>query len=78
MQLAQEWRTWFGSKIQKRGTDFFTACGDPGSNAVKRWNKFFVVACLVAIFLDPLFFFLFSVIPVSIFNLKYSFVQVLS
>ncbi|BFG26279.1 hypothetical protein CerSpe_125530 [Prunus speciosa] len=31
---------------------------NPHTKAVRQWNKFFVIACLVAIFLDPLFFFL--------------------
>lgn len=34
---------------------------NPHSKMVKRWNQFFVISCLFAIFVDPLFFFLFSV-----------------
>lgn len=30
---------------------------NPHTKAIRQWNKFFVIACLVAIFLDPLFFF---------------------
>lgn len=33
----------------------------PHAKIVQQWNKFFVISCLVAIFVDPLFFFLFSV-----------------
>ena len=31
---------------------------DPGSEAMARWNHVFLVACLIAMFLDPLYFFL--------------------
>ncbi|KAJ6881649.1 cyclic nucleotide-gated ion channel 20 [Populus alba x Populus x berolinensis] len=31
---------------------------NPHAQAVQKWNKFFVISCLVAIFVDPLFFFL--------------------
>eukprot|EP00250_Pteridium_aquilinum_P014076 c21762_g6_i2 orf=1-768(-) len=31
---------------------------DPNSKFVQQWNKVFLVSCLVALFLDPLFFFL--------------------
>ncbi|KAH7302346.1 hypothetical protein KP509_23G068600 [Ceratopteris richardii] len=31
---------------------------DPNSNFVQQWNKIFLVSCVVALFLDPLFFFL--------------------
>ncbi|KAK0586892.1 hypothetical protein LWI29_014011 [Acer saccharum] len=34
---------------------------NPHAKIVQQWNKFFAISCLVAIFLDPLFFFLFSV-----------------
>eukprot|EP00249_Psilotum_nudum_P024564 c29222_g2_i2 orf=140-2212(+) len=34
---------------------------NPHAKIVQRWNKFFVITCLVAIFVDPLFFFLLSV-----------------
>ncbi|KZV34776.1 putative cyclic nucleotide-gated ion channel 20, chloroplastic-like [Dorcoceras hygrometricum] len=33
----------------------------PHTKAVQKWNKFFVISCLFAIFIDPLFFFLLSV-----------------
>ncbi|KAF3339397.1 putative cyclic nucleotide-gated ion channel 20 [Carex littledalei] len=33
----------------------------PDSKVVQQWNKFFVISCLVAIFIDPLFFILLSV-----------------
>uniref|UniRef100_A0A0E0HMJ9 Cyclic nucleotide-binding domain-containing protein n=1 Tax=Oryza nivara TaxID=4536 RepID=A0A0E0HMJ9_ORYNI len=33
----------------------------PHDKAVHRWNQFFVISCLLAIFNDPLFFFLLSV-----------------
>ncbi|KAH7529420.1 hypothetical protein FEM48_Zijuj05G0182200 [Ziziphus jujuba var. spinosa] len=34
---------------------------NPHAEVIQKWNKFFVIACLVAIFMDPLFFFLLSV-----------------
>ncbi|KAF5187296.1 Cyclic nucleotide-gated ion channel [Thalictrum thalictroides] len=34
---------------------------NPHNIVVQRWNKFFVISCMVAIFVDPLFFFLLSV-----------------
>jgi cyclic nucleotide gated channel, plant len=33
----------------------------PHAKAVQQWNQFFVISCLIAIFIDPLFFFLLSV-----------------
>ncbi|KAJ1379564.1 RmlC-like jelly roll fold [Sesbania bispinosa] len=37
----------------------------PHAEAVQQWNRFFVIACLVAIFVDPLFFFMLSAIKDS-------------
>lgn len=34
---------------------------NPHTKVIQQWNKFFVISCLVAIFIDPLFFYLFSV-----------------
>ncbi|XP_071901936.1 probable cyclic nucleotide-gated ion channel 20, chloroplastic [Coffea arabica] len=34
---------------------------NPHAKVVQRWNKFFAISCLFAIFLDPLFFFLLHV-----------------
>ncbi|CAN1856294.1 Probable cyclic nucleotide-gated ion channel 20, chloroplastic [Linum perenne] len=34
---------------------------NPHAKVVQKWNKFFVISCIVAIFVDPLFFFLLSV-----------------
>lgn len=31
---------------------------DPRGQKIRRWNKIFLVACLVSLFVDPLFFFL--------------------
>ncbi|KAJ6832844.1 putative cyclic nucleotide-gated ion channel 20, chloroplastic [Iris pallida] len=33
---------------------------NPHTKVVQKWNKFFVISCLVAIFVDPLFFFVLS------------------
>ncbi|WVZ20802.1 hypothetical protein V8G54_008124 [Vigna mungo] len=35
---------------------------DPGSEIVLKWNRVFIVSCLVALFVDPLYFYLPSVI----------------
>ncbi|KAL2555265.1 putative cyclic nucleotide-gated ion channel 20 [Forsythia ovata] len=35
---------------------------NPHAKVVQRWNKFLVISCLFAVFLDPLFFFLLSVL----------------
>lgn len=34
---------------------------NPHAKVVQQWNKFFVISCLFAVFLDPMFFFLLSV-----------------
>ncbi|XP_060669986.1 probable cyclic nucleotide-gated ion channel 20, chloroplastic isoform X2 [Ziziphus jujuba] len=34
---------------------------NPHARVIQKWNKFFVIACFVANFMDPLFFFLLSV-----------------
>ena len=39
---------------------------NPHARVIQRWNKFFVISCLIAIFVDPLFFFLLSVQKVMI------------
>lgn len=45
---------------------------NPHAKVVQQWNQFFVISCLVAIFVDPLFFFLLSVQEVlSIFSLHF-------
>ncbi|CAA2981001.1 probable cyclic nucleotide-gated ion channel 20, chloroplastic isoform X1 [Olea europaea subsp. europaea] len=41
---------------------FIPGVMNPHAKIVQQWNKFFVISCLFAIFLDPLFFFLLSVI----------------
>eukprot|EP00250_Pteridium_aquilinum_P026681 c33415_g1_i1 orf=551-2575(+) len=51
----------FGGARQGWSKVFRFAVVDPNTKFVRNWNKFFVIACLIAIFLDPLFFLLFSV-----------------
>ncbi|XP_021292078.1 probable cyclic nucleotide-gated ion channel 20, chloroplastic isoform X4 [Herrania umbratica] len=34
---------------------------NPHAKVVQQWNQFFVISCLMAVFIDPLFFFLLSV-----------------
>ncbi|KAJ7520604.1 hypothetical protein O6H91_19G012800 [Diphasiastrum complanatum] len=48
---------------------------NPHTKLIQRWNKFFVISCLIAIFLDPLFFFLLSVdqtVYCIVFNVTFS------
>ncbi|XP_057247070.1 probable cyclic nucleotide-gated ion channel 20, chloroplastic isoform X2 [Beta vulgaris subsp. vulgaris] len=35
---------------------------NPHARVIQKWNKFFVISCLVSIFVDPLFFFVLSVL----------------
>lgn len=42
---------------------------NPHNKLVQQWNKFFAICCLVAIFVDPLFFFLLYVNKVCLFLL---------
>nr|CAD1825097.1 unnamed protein product [Ananas comosus var. bracteatus] len=52
---------------------------NPHTKVVQQWNKFFVISCLVAIFIDPLFFFLLSVEQVDkCIVLNWSFATVLA
>jgi hypothetical protein len=48
---------------------------NPHAKVVQQWNQFFVISCLVAIFIDPLFFFLLSVQKVIVYKL-HSFLHV--
>lgn len=41
---------------------------NPHAKVVQQWNQFFVISCLVAIFIDPLFFFLLSVEKVTFYK----------
>lgn len=48
-----------GSKVfPEENTAWYTRLLDPGSDIVLRWNRVFMVACLVALFVDPLYFYL--------------------
>ena len=39
---------------------------NPHAKVVQQWNKFFVISCSFAVFIDPMFFFLLSVQQVSL------------
>lgn len=39
-------------------SSFIPGVMNPHAKVVQHWNKFFTICCLVAIFVDPLFFFL--------------------
>ncbi|XP_021747400.1 probable cyclic nucleotide-gated ion channel 20, chloroplastic isoform X1 [Chenopodium quinoa] len=38
---------------------------NPHARIIQKWNKFFVISCLVSIFIDPLFFFVLAVLKDS-------------
>ncbi|XP_055960803.1 probable cyclic nucleotide-gated ion channel 20, chloroplastic isoform X2 [Mercurialis annua] len=54
---AKSWAGGFVSSL----SSYIPGVMNPHSKDIQRWNKFFVISCLVAIFVDPLFFFLLSV-----------------
>ncbi|KAK1294812.1 putative cyclic nucleotide-gated ion channel 18 [Acorus calamus] len=43
--------------LRRRLLDLRRRILDPGSDIVLRWNRIFLVSCLVALFLDPLYFY---------------------
>ncbi|XP_040997564.1 probable cyclic nucleotide-gated ion channel 20, chloroplastic [Juglans microcarpa x Juglans regia] len=53
---AKGWARRFLSFLQQ----YIPGVMNPHTKVVQQWNKFFVISCLVAIFVDPLFFFLLS------------------
>lgn len=46
-------------------THYIPGVMNPHATVVQHWNKFFVISCLFAVFLDPLFFFLLSTMQVN-------------
>ncbi|KAK9278101.1 hypothetical protein L1049_027659 [Liquidambar formosana] len=42
----------------RRNSPWWSQTLDPGSEFVTRWNKIFLVSCFIALFLDPLYFYL--------------------
>lgn len=44
---------------------------NPHARVIQKWNKFFVITCLISIFVDPLFFFVLSVLDVTFFLLPF-------
>lgn len=60
-KLGQSWR---GGKTATQvydddiPTDKSWSYLDPSSQSLHRWNAFFLASCLVAVFIDPLFFYL--------------------
>ncbi|KAL9684196.1 hypothetical protein QQ045_021630 [Rhodiola kirilowii] len=56
-QDAESRRKYFFSNLRQH----FRGVINPHSKFFQRWNRFFVISCLLAIFVDPLFFFLLSV-----------------
>ncbi|KAL9224819.1 hypothetical protein vseg_000819 [Gypsophila vaccaria] len=58
---AKGWAKKFFSFVNS----YIPAVMNPHNKVVQQWNKFFVISCLVAIFVDPLFFFVLSVLEDS-------------
>ncbi|KAG6745733.1 hypothetical protein POTOM_050236 [Populus tomentosa] len=54
---AKGWARRFNNAINS----YIPGVMNPHAKVVQKWNKFFVISCLVAIFVDPLFFILLSV-----------------
>ncbi|XP_011035549.1 PREDICTED: probable cyclic nucleotide-gated ion channel 20, chloroplastic isoform X2 [Populus euphratica] len=54
---AKGWARRFNNAINS----YIPGVMNPHAKIVQKWNKFFVISCLVAIFVDPLFFILLSV-----------------
>ncbi|XP_034917296.1 probable cyclic nucleotide-gated ion channel 20, chloroplastic [Populus alba] len=54
---AKGWARRFNNAINS----YIPGVMNPHAKVVQNWNKFFVISCLVAIFVDPLFFILLSV-----------------
>eukprot|EP00261_Vitis_vinifera_P040810 XP_019082053.1 PREDICTED: probable cyclic nucleotide-gated ion channel 20, chloroplastic isoform X5 [Vitis vinifera] len=54
---ARGWARRFFSSLQS----YVPGIMNPHTKVVQRWNRFFVISCLLAIFVDPLFFLLLSV-----------------
>eukprot|EP00249_Psilotum_nudum_P008117 c21054_g1_i1 orf=621-2627(-) len=51
---------------------------DPRSTFVQRWNKVFLVSCLIALFVDPLFFFLPSISDADCIQIQHSLTVVIA
>lgn len=54
-------RNRIASKIPKFGEPWRKRILDPGSEVILQWNRVFLFWCLVALFVDPLFFYLPSI-----------------
>ncbi|KAK1406402.1 hypothetical protein QVD17_41699 [Tagetes erecta] len=53
-------KSWLREKLSSI-KHFITRVKNPHAKEVHKWNQFVVISCLLAIFLDPLFFYLLSV-----------------
>ncbi|KAJ6387424.1 hypothetical protein OIU78_017194 [Salix suchowensis] len=54
LEDAEGWTRRFNNVINP----YIRKVVNPHNEVVQKWNKFFFISCLVAIFVDPLFFFL--------------------
>ncbi|PKI53439.1 hypothetical protein CRG98_026129, partial [Punica granatum] len=54
---AKGWARRFSSYI----SSYIPGVMNPHARVVQQWNKFFVISCLFAVFVDPLFFFLLGI-----------------
>ncbi|CAI0376513.1 unnamed protein product [Linum tenue] len=55
--MSKKWKPKFG-KFVRRSEAWRHAIFDPGSDICLQWNRVFLFSCLVALFVDPLFFYL--------------------
>lgn len=82
MSLDQRVNASFSDRLKRLFSDAYAwglanlpGVMNPHTKRVQQWNKFFLISCLLAVFVDPLFFFILSVNPDSqciYFNLDFA------
>ncbi|KAH9806104.1 cyclic nucleotide-gated ion channel 17 [Citrus sinensis] len=60
-QVQEAYKSGRSKVFQEENMPWYKKILDPGSDIVLQWNWVFIVACLVALFVDPLYFYLPSV-----------------
>lgn len=60
-QVQEAYKIGRSKVFQEENMPWYKKILDPGSDIVLQWNWVFIVACLVALFVDPLYFYLPSV-----------------
>ena len=51
----------FFTQLHGWGLAYMPGVINPHAKRVQKWNKFFLISCLLAVFVDPSFFFILSV-----------------